>query len=91
MNPAAIARLAATWRHKDADRQQERLDAVRGVFQTYVMIPALKTAIAHFSDDEHWLTVRPPLTALDAQARADLVERLAAVGFDMPGLMRDAA
>ena len=59
---------------------------MRGVFQSYVMIPALKAAIAHYGDDADWLTVRPPLVELDAAQRTDLVQRLDAVGFTMPGL-----
>ena len=86
VNPGPIARLAATWQQADADDQQASLDAVRNVFQSYVMIPALKTAIAHYGDDPDWVTVRPPLVELDAEQQADLIERLDAVGFTMPGL-----
>ena len=86
VNPGPIARLAATWQQADADEQQANLDAVRNVFQSYVMIPALKTAIAHYGDDPDWVTVRPPLVELDAEQQADLVERLDSVGFTMPGL-----
>jgi 4-hydroxy-tetrahydrodipicolinate synthase len=86
VNPGPIARLAATWQQADADAQQAGLDAVRNVFQSYVMIPALKAAIAHYGDDPAWDTVRPPLVELDAAAQADLVQRLDAVGFTMPGL-----
>jgi len=85
VNPGPIARLAATWQQADADTQQAGLDAVRNVFQSYVMIPALKAAIAHYGDDPAWDTVRPPLVELDGAAQADLVQRLNAVGFTMPG------
>jgi 4-hydroxy-tetrahydrodipicolinate synthase len=86
VNPGPIARLAATWQQADADVQQAGLDTVRNVFQSYVMIPALKAAIAHYGDDPAWVTVRPPLVEMDAPERALLVERLDAVGFTMPGL-----
>jgi len=86
VNPGPIARLAATWQQADADAQQGSLDAVRGVFQSYVMIPALKAAIAHYGDDADWVTVRPPLVELDEAQRADLADRLDRVGFTMPGL-----
>jgi 4-hydroxy-tetrahydrodipicolinate synthase len=86
VNPGPIARLAATWQNADADAQQADLDTVRKVFQSYVMIPALKAAIAHYGDDPAWVTVRPPLTELTAEQRADLVKNLGAVEFTMPGL-----
>jgi 4-hydroxy-tetrahydrodipicolinate synthase len=50
------------------------------------MIPALKAAIAHWGGDPAWATVRPPLVPLTAQQAADLVAKLEAKGFDMPGL-----
>lgn len=85
-NPAAIARLYATWREPDADAQQKRLDAIRGTFAKYPMIPALKAAIAHWSADPAWVTVRPPLVALTREQAASLVSDLKALDFDMPGL-----
>ena len=86
VNPGPIARLADTWQQPDADDQQAALDAVRKVFQSFPMIPALKAAIAHFGDDPAWATVRPPLVELDAAQRASLIEGLGTVGFTMPGL-----
>jgi 4-hydroxy-tetrahydrodipicolinate synthase len=88
VNPGPIARLHATWQGADADAQQARLDEIRGVFQRYVMIPALKAAIAAWSGDAGWGAVRPPLVALDAAQAADLVARLREKGFDMPGLTK---
>jgi 4-hydroxy-tetrahydrodipicolinate synthase len=85
VNPRAIARLASEWQVPDADAQQQSLDAVRAVFQKLPMIPALKSAVAHWSGDDAWTTVRPPLCRLDATQRRDLLAALAAVGFDMPG------
>jgi 4-hydroxy-tetrahydrodipicolinate synthase len=87
-NPAAIARLYATWRDADADAQQKRLDEIRGTFAKYPMIPALKSAIAHWSGVAEWGTVRPPLVALTNEQAASLVSDLKARNFDMPGLAR---
>jgi len=87
-NPAAIARLYATWRDADADAQQKRLDEIRGTFAKYPMIPALKAAIAHWSGIANWATVRPPLVALTSEQAASLVSDLKARNFDMPGLAR---
>jgi 4-hydroxy-tetrahydrodipicolinate synthase len=90
VNPAAIARLAGEWQRPDADARQAALDRVRTAFQNLPMIPALKAAIAHESDDDAWTTVRPPLVGLTAEQRAQLLHTLKSIGFAMPGLA-DAA
>lgn len=86
VNPGPIARLAATWKQKDPDEQQAELDSVRSIFQGYVMIPALKAAIAHFSGDPAWMRVRPPLVQMNPQQKGQLVEQLDQARFEMPGL-----
>ena len=68
VNPGPIARLCATWQAADADAQQKRLDEIRGIMQGYVMIPALKAAIAHWGKDAAWTPVRPPLVELTRRA-----------------------
>ncbi len=88
VNPGLIAKLASTWESADADDQQAALNAVRAVFQTYVMIPALKAAIAYFGDDPAWTAVRPPLVELEPNGRTALTRALEAVNFSMPGLHR---
>jgi len=74
VNGGAIARLYREWKSADAAQQQAALDAVRTAFAKFPMIPALKAAIAHFSDDPAWTTVRPPLVALTPEQRAALME-----------------
>jgi 4-hydroxy-tetrahydrodipicolinate synthase len=86
VNPAAIARLYATWQAADADAQQTRLDEIRGIFAKFSMIPALKAAVAHWSGDPEWATVRPPLVALTREQSATLVTQLEQARFTMPGL-----
>jgi 4-hydroxy-tetrahydrodipicolinate synthase len=86
VNPGPIAALAKTWQQTDADDQQLALDAVRAIFQDYVMIPALKAAVAHYSSTPDWVTLRPPLVELNESQRTDLVGKLGATGFTMPGL-----
>ncbi len=86
VNPGPIAQLAKTWRQADAYQQQAALDAVRKVFQAAPMIPALKSAIAHFSGDDSWGTVRPPLMNLTEAQVGALVSALKPTGFAMPGL-----
>ncbi len=86
VNPGPIAALAKTWQQDDGDAQQEALNKTRNIFQTYVMIPALKAAIAHYGQDSEWNRLRPPLVELTAEERSNLVEMLDASGFAMPGL-----
>jgi 4-hydroxy-tetrahydrodipicolinate synthase len=86
VNPGPIAKLAASWQGDDADAQQESLNVTRGIFQTYVMIPALKAAIAHYGKDAEWNRLRPPLVELSAAEQHELVKNLDASGFSMPGL-----
>ena len=86
VNPGPIARLHASWPASDADAQQTRLDEIRGTFQKFPMIPALKAAIAHYGNDPAWATVRPPLVNLAPDAAAALLAELDRRGFSMPGL-----
>jgi 4-hydroxy-tetrahydrodipicolinate synthase len=86
VHPGPIARLYETWRAADAESQQARLDEIRGVFAKFPMIPALKAAIAHWSDDAGWGVVRPPLVALSAEQAKALVAELQRKAFSMPGL-----
>ena len=86
VNPAAIARLFATWQAADADAQQARLSEIRGIFARHPMISALKAAIAHYGGDVSWVTVRPPLVELTPEQRTSLAADLDQAAFTMPGL-----
>jgi len=90
VNPAAIDKLYREWKNSDADQQQEALNVVRKTVGQYVMIPALKAVVAHYSNDPQWATVRPPLTELTAAQAKGVIDGLKKLGFDMPGLA-DAA
>jgi 4-hydroxy-tetrahydrodipicolinate synthase len=86
VNPGAIARLGHSWKQADADAQQAALNTIRGIFQQFPVIPALKAAIAHYSNDPAWATVRPPLVELDEAQRGALAQALHSADFAMPGL-----
>ncbi|WP_242393389.1 dihydrodipicolinate synthase family protein [Anaeromyxobacter oryzisoli] len=86
VNPGAIDRLFRTWQAADADAQQAALNVVRGIFSSFPMIPALKYAVSYYGADPAWPTVRAPWVELTAAQGAQLVSKLAAVGFTMPGL-----
>jgi 4-hydroxy-tetrahydrodipicolinate synthase len=86
VHPGPIAHLFDTWQAADAERQQARLDEIRGTFAKFPMIPALKAAIAHHGGEPAWATVRPPLVDLTAEQAKALVTELDQRHFTMPGL-----
>jgi 4-hydroxy-tetrahydrodipicolinate synthase len=77
----AIVELYREWQGPRADALQARLDQVRGIFQRFPMIAALKAAIAAFTGDDGWLRVRPPLMPLGDAERASLAALLKEHGF----------
>ncbi len=86
VNPAAIVKLYQEWQDEGAEALQAALNTTRDVFQSYVVVPALKAAVAQFSGDREWSRVRPPLVALDAEQEKTLAAALADIDFTMPGL-----
>jgi len=86
INPAAIYKLYREWQSVSADEQQESLNALRNWVQKFPVIPALKSVVAHYSNDDNWLRMRPPLVELDPGRQNDLIIHLEATGFAMPGL-----
>jgi 4-hydroxy-tetrahydrodipicolinate synthase len=86
INPGAIHDLYSNWQAPDADSKQQELIVLRDLVQKYPVIPALKSIIAHNSNDPDWLHVRPPLDTLDPSLRDELLSQLAAMDFHMEGL-----
>jgi len=86
INPGAIANVYRNWRSADADKLQAGITATRKIVQKQPMIPALKSAVAHFGNDPQWKTVRPPLVELSSSQEETLIKELRASGFTMPGL-----
>ena len=86
VNPGAIDQVFKNWRSTDADKLQAGITATRKIVQKVPMIPALKSIIAHFSNDPQWRTVRPPLTELAPGQDQQVISELKAAGFSMPGL-----
>jgi len=87
INPGPIANVYKNWRSADADKLQAGITATRKIVQKQPMIPALKSAVAHFGNDPQWKTVRPPLVELNANQEKELISELKAAGFSMPGLV----
>ncbi len=86
INPLAIAQLAKTWQDSNADEQQKALDVVRATFSQYPMIPAMKAAVAYFSQDSLWGHVLPPLVDLSREQTQSLIKGLHKINFAMTGL-----
>jgi 4-hydroxy-tetrahydrodipicolinate synthase len=66
------------------ERQQADLNVVRDVFSSRKfpsMIAVLKQAIAIYTDDPAWRTVRPPLVELTSEQAKTLAAELKAIGF----------
>ncbi|WP_173934893.1 dihydrodipicolinate synthase family protein [Chelativorans sp. Marseille-P2723] len=90
INPGTLATLCREWQSADAGEWQEQASALRGVIQSYPMIQALKTVVAHFREDANWHRVLPPLVGLDEVQRASLVKQIMDMGFTMDGLQAAA-
>ena len=87
VNPAAIHKLYSEWQRADADQEQDALNRTRETLgKKYLMIAALKQAIAIYADDPAWARVRPPLIELTSEQAQSLAAELRQMGFTMPGL-----
>lgn len=86
INPAAIHALYRNWQSPTADSDQQALISLRELVQQFPVIPALKSIVAHNSNDPDWLYVRPPLESLVEAQRDQLIAQLAKMDFRMDGL-----
>ena len=87
INPKNIINLFDKWKSSKADSIQNDIKIVRNIVQAYPMIPAMKKMLAHYSNDENWDRVRPPLTELPERQANDLISSLGKINFQMPGLL----
>ncbi len=80
------AEIYKAWQDDDdsADEKQQQLIKIRIAAQTYPYSAGLKTLMAHFSGDESWRTVRPPLVTLSENQTADLINQLEEAGHTPP-------
>jgi len=84
LNAPALREVIDGWHQTDAHRIQEEVVQVREAVSFFPMIPALKAAVAQFTEDLAWARPRPPLSPLNGHARRELLTALMAAGF-MPG------
>jgi len=91
INPGKIAETYHKYNTPEGEKLQAWINDVRGVMQTYVMIPGLKYCIAHYGADAAWGPVRPPLVETDEKSGKDMIAKLDKLGFTMPGLKQAMA
>ena len=65
------------------DTANDKMRKVRKVFQNHGLITGVKAAVAHYSHNDIWSVVRPPLVGLDTDATGRLVADLTAVDFSI--------
>ncbi|SAL36193.1 dihydrodipicolinate synthetase [Caballeronia sordidicola] len=88
MNPFGLARYYQSLvTAPDAHAPDEAMTlAVRRVFSSMPMIPAMKYTLSQVTASPGWADVRPPLTSLSEQDRLTLDQALKEIGFQMEGL-----
>ncbi len=69
---------------QDMTAQHERLSAARVAMSKFPYPPGLKAVMAAITGDESWARVRPPLKALTAAERAELLAAIEGVGVALP-------
>ena len=83
INAAQIRSLFAAWQDDHAQALQDEITAVRRAYEIFPTIPALKAVAAAYYDRADWMTVRPPLRALDESEQQALLASLTEAGFTM--------
>jgi 4-hydroxy-tetrahydrodipicolinate synthase len=81
MNPFGLAKLYDALASGTPRAVEGAALAVREIFMSTPMIPAMKYVLAQARAMSSWSIVRPPLTALADEAGAALMKRLGDVGF----------
>jgi len=87
INVTEIQELYENWRDASADARQEHITAIRKIVQARPVIPAMKALLAHWSGDQVWANVRPPLRSFPQDQAAMLDRELRDAGFRIPGVL----
>ncbi|MFM0393919.1 dihydrodipicolinate synthase family protein [Paraburkholderia phytofirmans] len=86
IQPQAIASLLNAATLEERAVWEGKVATVRLAVQAQPMIPALKHIVAHFTNDESWTRVRPPLTPMNPAQSGALLQQLQALDFSMPAM-----
>jgi len=79
VNMAAITAVYRSFPSAEAEALNSAIIALRDVYESYPMIPALKAEMADYYRDESWSAVRPPLVVLNEDQRRSLSRALRAL------------
>ncbi|GAK55207.1 dihydrodipicolinate synthetase [Candidatus Vecturithrix granuli] len=80
------AKVFDAWQARDLDRAHELqayLTTIRVTFEHYPFIPGLKSYLAHITDQDHWLAMRPPFLPLSDEKLSVLLEALRSHNFTL--------
>jgi len=80
-NPRGIIELYRNVDGANAEKLQDAISAIRAIFQSRPMIPALKAIVALYYDDTEWLNARAPIGSLTEKEMQTLESELAASNF----------
>jgi 4-hydroxy-tetrahydrodipicolinate synthase len=86
MNPRGLTELYSAQLSGEPTNTSSAALAIREIFMSVPMIPAMKYVISKVTHTPTWSIVRPPLTSLADEPGADLMKRLNDVRFEMHGL-----
>ncbi|MGF6597399.1 4-hydroxy-tetrahydrodipicolinate synthase [Paraburkholderia sp. GAS448] len=86
MNPRGLAELYTALISGEPTNTLAAALAIREIFTSVPMIPAMKYVISKITNTSTWSVVRPPLTSLADELGRDLMKRLNDVRFVMHGL-----
>jgi 4-hydroxy-tetrahydrodipicolinate synthase len=80
INPALLQKVFQSWRGPEGDGLQQEAERQGRALRKYPVIPALKAILAEWHKDPAWENVRPPLVALSAGQREELLAAAAIRG-----------
>jgi 4-hydroxy-tetrahydrodipicolinate synthase len=81
VNAREIKRAYLGWQSSGADMLQAGITRRRQIVESFPLIPAVKSALAHRYDEPTWRNLRVPLMALDHVREGQLIEKLTADGY----------
>ena len=83
INTSNICNLFKNWKSSDAEELQEKITAIRQIFDGHALIPALKAVVSAFYKSADWQITRPPISTLNTKDIKSLMKSLDKCGFSI--------